>query len=193
MRQKNLKEKFIVLKTIMSESFLEKFILLLLTAFLSGLIIPYVTTEIQRNKARNDIVLQAQNRLLEDVSRTLLIYETLLLDVSWFKTPSGNNEQMHQKAFERYQERAVDLLSEWRVESVKAKTLVSIEMSEKLDSFQVKMFRLQDTPMNKLYREKGSVSEWQELHKTNAGMLDEANTLIANLAIEMKITQSSIK
>ncbi|MCX2454333.1 hypothetical protein OQX61_23890 [Pedobacter sp. PLR] len=192
MNQKIPKEKSILTKVFGNESFIEKLFLLFLTALLSGLIIPYVGTEIQRNKARNDIVLQAQSKLLEDVSKTLLTYETLLLDISWFKTDKGHNEEMHKKAFARYSERAVDLLADWRVESIRVKSLASAETSKKLDSFQLTMFHIQDSPMNILYREKGSVCKWEQLHKINADMLFQAQKLISDLAIEMKITKGDI-
>ena len=191
--KKPVSNNSILLKTIKNESFIEKFVLLILTVFLSGLLIPYITTQIQRTKARNDIVLQAQNKLLDDVTQTLLTYETLLLDISWYKTPNGYNEEMHKKSFERYSERSVDLLSEWRIESIKAKNLASIEISKKLDSFQLKMFDLQDSKMNKLYRENSSDSVWNELHNTNLQMLAEVNQLIPQLASEMKITKEDIK
>lgn len=182
-----------VLKTLSNESFIEKFILLILTVLLSGLIIPYVTSEIQRRKTRNDILIQAQTKLLDDVTRTIMTYETLLLDISWYQTPDGYNREMHRKAFNRYSDRATELLTDWRVESLKARYLSSILISNRLDSLQQEMFRLQDSPMNILYREDSSVVKWQKLHSINGKMASDARRLIYDLAIEMKLTNDNIK
>ena len=187
------KEKSGFLKTLRSESFIEKIVLLFVTALISGLLIPYVTNEIQRTKSKNEVILQAQSKLLDDVSKTLLTYETLLADISWFKTSSAYDTLMHQKALEKYTDRAVDLLTEWRLESVRARNLASIEISSNLDSFQQKMFRLQDTPMNELHKTKGSDLEWQNLHKVNTQMLTEANNLVIQLAKDMKLTRENVK
>lgn len=100
---------------------------------------------------------------------------------------------MHQKAFEKYTDRAVDLLTEWRLACVKARNLASLDISSALDSFQMKMFRDQDTPINILHRTKSSDSEWQKQHKVNVQMLTEANNLLIQLAKDMDITRDNIK
>ena len=187
------KEKSILSKTLGSESFIEKIVLLFVTVLLSGLLIPYVTNEIQRTKSKNEVILQAQSKLLDDVSKTLLIYETLLADISWFKTSGAYDTVMHQKAFEKYTDRAVDLLTDWRLESVKARNLASVKISADLDSFQQKMFRLQDTPMNELHKNKGSDLKWENLHKVNTQMLTEANNLVIQLAKDMNLTRSNVE
>lgn len=78
------KDKSILFKTLNSESFIGNAIILVLPVLLSGLLIPYVTNEIQRIKTKNEIIFQAQSKLLDDVSKTILTYETLLADISWF-------------------------------------------------------------------------------------------------------------
>ncbi|MDI9858007.1 hypothetical protein [Flectobacillus roseus] len=186
-------EKSILAKTIRSESFVEKIILLFATAIISGFLIPYVTNEIQRTRLKNEIILQAQSKLLDDASKTLITYETLLADISWFKTSVAYDTARHQKAFEKYSEDAVSLLSQWRVESLKARNLTSPKISADLDSFQMKMFRLQDTPMNQLHKNNGSVTEWEKQHIINIKMLTEANSLVIQLAKDMNITKNSIE
>ncbi|MEO3403238.1 hypothetical protein AAFN85_05015 [Mucilaginibacter sp. CAU 1740] len=180
-------------RVLVSESFLEKLFLLLATAILSGILIPYFTNKIQTDKARNEIVLQSQKNLLNDISKTLLTYETLLLDISWFKNNIATDSAMHEQAFKNYTSRSVDLLTDWRVESIKAKDLVSEDMSKKLDVFQLKMFKLQDSPMNRLHKQNGNNEEWAKLHRVNAQMLKEATDLISDLAKEIKITKSDLK
>ncbi len=187
------KDKSPFSKTICSESFLEKLILLTLTVLLSGLLIPYVSGEIQRTKTKNDIILQAQSKLLEDVTKTLLTYETLLADISWYKKTMINDTVMHEKVFHNYTARSVDLLAEWRVAAIKANNLSSSEMSAALNNFQFEMFSLQDEPMFKLHKKKGTTKEWDSLHSINTQMLTKANNLVIQLSKEMSITKNSIR
>ncbi|HVG17124.1 MAG TPA: hypothetical protein VM935_19280 [Chitinophagaceae bacterium] len=181
-------------KTISSESFIEKVLLLVLTIVLSGFLIPYITNWIQSRKSKNEVVLQAQSKLIDDVSKTLMAYETLLIDISWYKTESGKSEAMYKKALDRYSEQSVGLLTDWRVESIRAKQLASESIGNQLDSFQIKMLELQDKPMNILRQDKNATfKDWQALRDTNADMLQEARNLISRLSIEMGITKSDIK
>lgn len=180
-------------RTIRSEAFIEKFFLLILTALLSGLLIPVVTTDIQRRKTRNDIITQAQTNLQYDVSSTLMTMETLLLDISWYKTKEGYNEEMHKKAFDRYAEKSIDLLSQLRVESIKAKTLASKVVSDRLDSFHLKIIREQIDKMHVLYGKNTSVDEWRNMHDTTKKIYNDARKLIFDLAVEMKLTKDNIE
>ena len=125
----------VIRKALTSESFVEKVALLLLTALLSGLIVPLVISSLQATRTRSEAILQAQAKLLEDVSETILTYETLALDVSWFKTKTAQNEDLHQKAFAKYSERVVDLVAKWRAQAARAQTLVSPAVSAKIDGF----------------------------------------------------------
>lgn len=189
----NIKDKSVLIKTLASESFLEKIILLFITVFISGLLVPYISNEIQRGRSKNEIILQAQSKLIDDVSKTLLTYETLLADISWFKTPEAYDSIAHQRAFEKYTDRSVDLLVEWRQASVKAHTLASPQISAALDSLQMKMFELQDTPMNVLHKKGGTKLEWKDLHSVNIKMLLETKDLIVRLSKEMNISKTDIK
>src|SRR5215831_20394272 len=101
-----------------SESFIEKVVILVLTVLLSGLIVPYLiarynqyASERQRTndlvRSKNESILQAQSKLIEDFATVVLTYETLALDVSWYKTKEGKDEQLYRKACERYSDRIV--------------------------------------------------------------------------------------
>lgn len=177
-------------RALTSESFVEKAALLLLTAILSGLVVPVVIGSLQAKRARRDAIVQAQAKLLDDMSETILTYETLLLDVSWFATNLARNDEMHQKAFAKYSDRAVDLVAKWRAQAARAQSLASPAISAKLDAFLLKVFRAQDTPMNLLYRRGGEAEAWDKLHEVNAGMLKEANDLIGEIARDLKISKT---
>ena len=186
-------KKSLLNKTFTGVTFLQNLTLLLVTGFLSGLIIPYLAEKNQKINARNEILLQSQNKFLEDLNKTLLTWETLLGDISWYGTSTVNNPQMQQKAFERYSERSPDLITELKIEALKAKNLAPPEISEKIYKMQDQILDSQDTRINKLYVDKGSPADWDKIHDTNVRMISEAEDLLTQLAIYMKLTKSNLK
>jgi hypothetical protein len=54
----------------------------------------------EARKARDASKLQAQAKLLDEATETILTYETLALDVSWYKDARVANEDMHRKAID---------------------------------------------------------------------------------------------
>ena len=52
-------------------------------------------------RAKEDSILKAQSKLLDDVAEVILSYETLALDVSWFGTKRTTNADLQKRAFER--------------------------------------------------------------------------------------------
>ena len=188
------KEPGVLKKALVSVSFVEKAVLLLLTALITGLLIPYVSSKIQTTNAHNEIVLQAKAKLLDDVTNTLVTYQYLVGDVSYYKSDSSLlSEKMQSLAFERYSTRVVELVSQWGVEIAKARTLASPEISDKLNKFMDKVLEKQDAQLVRLFNNKGSVKEWADLNDLNGNMYEEAKKLIDELAVDFKITTASAK
>lgn len=170
------------------QSFFEKLLLLLITAILTGLLIPYLTGRMQEQKAKAESLAQARAKLFEEASLVILSYETYLLDISWFKDPRADNIAMHEAAYHRYNEKAPEFLSTWRAVAAKAQTLASNEVANKLIAFHLEALKIQDTKMNELYNNKRtSTEEWRKLHNLNADMIGKANALISELAIDLDL------
>jgi hypothetical protein len=181
-----------LLSALTSESFIEKAALLLLTALLTGLIIPLIVKSIEASRIRSEANLQAQYRLIDDLSEAILTFETLVLDVSWYGTQWANNKGMQEKAFERYSERVVELASRIRTLASRARFLVSPDVGSKIEAFLSKvMFLEQDTPINQLYNKTSQQQwEWDEMHKKNEDMASEAYTLISEVANDMGLSRN---
>jgi len=110
--EKSIRTNSNLIKTIKSQSFSEKFLLLIATLLFSRFLIPLITNEMQKiNRIRNEVISQAQVKLLEDATRNIITYEMLVLNVSYFKTSDIDNKAMQEKAFQRYSERVDDLFS----------------------------------------------------------------------------------
>ena len=165
-----------------SSAFLEKIVLLVLAAVISGLVVPLVVKNIDETRAKKASVRQAQEKLYLDISETVLTLETLALDVSWFGTPAAKDEENQKKAYIRYNDRAVDLVAKWRAQAARAKTLTSPEVSSKFDEMLKRFFEMQDTPTIALWRKCNTSCDWSDQHLANEAMLGEANKFVEMLA-----------
>jgi hypothetical protein len=177
-----------LLDVLKSPPFVEKGLLLVLAAIVSGIAVPLIVGSVESTRLHREAVSSAQVTLFNDICDTVMTYETLLLDVSWFGTKTAKNTDMQKKAFERYQERSVDLVAKWRIESIRVRTLASPKIAQKLVEFQNRMFTEQDTPMNELWRTCSTDCPWEKLHLKNEAMLNESSQLIVELATDLGLT-----
>lgn len=175
-------------RVIRSDSFIEKAVLLVLTALLSGLLIPFIAKEIDRDRESREAITKAKGKLFDDISESILTIETLVLDVSWFGTQRAKNPEMQKLAFQRYTERSVDIIARWRVQTSRSHALASQDVVEKLNEFQTLFFKEQDTPMNELWIKCSIECDWQSQHSKNERMLAQANALIVDLAKDFGLT-----
>jgi hypothetical protein len=185
------------------ESFVEKLVLLLITAALSGLLLPYVLARYNNSvaarqkaadiaRSKNKSILQAQAKLVEDLADVVLTYQTLALDVTWFRTSVAKDEKMYQRAYERYSDRSVDLISTWRSLTARSQSLASPSVSEKIGDFLARVFHEQDTPLVTLNRTKASEKEWEDQHYHNEEMLTEAHLLISQIMDDIGLSKSNL-
>lgn len=170
-------------------AFWEKIVLLLATAIISGLGVPFIIKQADESRARRSAVSQAQEQLFRDVAETMLTFETLALDVSWFGVPGTQDQEHQRKAYARYNERAVDLVARWRSQAARSKTLTSPEVSKKLNSMLAEVFRTQDSPTVFLWGKCGVKCDWTEQHKQNERMLGEASRFIEELARDLGLVK----
>jgi hypothetical protein len=191
---KTAKTQSAITQALGGASFIEKTVLLLLTAITSGVLIPYIGDKIQATRTQNEAVTQAKAKLLDDVTNTIITYQYLAGDVSYYKSDSALvNDKMQAMAFERYSNKVVDLMAQWGVEIAKAKTLVSPAISDKLEKFMDKVLTEQEAKLVVLYSNNATVEEWTEMNDLTGKMYEEAKQLIAELAVDLKLTNAGIK
>jgi hypothetical protein len=176
-------------RVLKSDSFVEKALILAGTIVLSGVLVPLIITRVDSVRVAREGLSQAQAKLFDDVSETILTSETLMLDISWFGTEHAKNVEMQKKAFERYSERSVDLIAKWRAQSSRAMALASPQVSKKLNAFQLRFFQEQDTPTNRQWIKCGTDCDWKQMHQKNELMLAEGNELVADLAKDLGLVK----
>jgi hypothetical protein len=190
-------------KVLFGESFIEKAILLLLTALITGMAVPLTITWINANetrrqqiineaKGRNEALLAAQSKLLDDFSETIFIIQTLALDVSWHGSPAYENKEMQKKAYDRYSDQIISHISRWRAQIARARILASQEVAKKMRDYFEIMF-LQDAEIVQLYNRQATSTEWQSRHAKSETMLDTADNLLAELARDTGISRAAVR
>lgn len=191
---KTAKKQSAITQALGGASFIEKAVLLVLTAITSGALIPYIGDKIQATRTQNEAVTQAKAKLLDNVTNTIITYQYLAGDVSYYKSDSALvNDKMQAMAFERYSNKVVELMAQWGVEIAKAKTLVSPEIGDKLEKFMDKVLTEQEAKLVVLYSNNATVAEWTEMNDLTGKMYEEAKQLIAELAVDLKLTNADIK
>ena len=98
-----------------------------------------------------------------------------------------------QKAYDRYTEKSVELLTQLREQVLKAKTLASDTVSKKLDKFFFIISESQDVRTHELYLAKAMPADWGKFHEKNYRWEIEAEELIIEIANDLKLTKSNVK
>lgn len=175
-----------------SETFLEKVALLVLTAILSGAVVPLIIKSIDTRREGREAVFRAQAKLYDEISEIVLTYETLALDVSWYGTSKVKNVALQTKAYERYSERVVDLIARWRAQISRAQTLASPDISNKIRVFLNDEALAQDSTMNQMWSTCRTNCDWAAQHQHNIGELGRAYTLISEIAKDLGLSKSEL-
>ncbi len=175
-------------------AFWEKIVLLLITAAVSGIVIPLILQQVDEHRARRAAVIAAQEQLYREASETMLTLQTLALDVSWYGTSTAKDADNQKRAYGRYSDRVVELVARWRVQIVRAKSLASPAIAKKLAQMQLTFFDTQDTPIVRTWEKCSTTCEWDELHHQNEVQLGATSAFIEELATDLGlIRESSLK
>lgn len=126
---------------VFDQSLFEKILLLALTAIVSGFGVPYVLKRIEERRARDQKkfeaalarqgrIIDAQSKLLDDLSQTLWQWRYLAKKVVYYA--DRGDRDAYQLAAKGYEEKIWDLLHALRVQTSTARRLVSEEAYNRL-------------------------------------------------------------
>ena len=127
----------------MDKAFLQKIILIILTALISGFGIPYVLKIIEERKlreqrkfeadlARQGKIIEAQSKLLDDLSQLLWKWRYLAKKVVYYG--ALEDTERYQLARKQYEENVWDILNELRAEISRSRRLISEHAYAELNS-----------------------------------------------------------
>lgn len=125
------------------QSLFEKVVLLALTAVISGFGIPYVLKRIEERRARDQKrfeaelarqgkIIEAQSKLLDDLSRILWQWRYLAKKVVYYG--AYESKEQWALAVKQYEEGIWDILNAFRIEISRARRLVSERAFERLEA-----------------------------------------------------------
>jgi hypothetical protein len=169
--------------------FVQRALLLVLAALLSGLVVPLIFKTIDQSRERQQFIYRAQSQLFNDASEILLTYQTLALDVSWYGTPDARNPELQRRAFTRYSERMAEIQTKLALQAARARTLTSAPVGKKLDDFLGEIYKEQDTPINQLWTTCETKCDWQPQHTRSEVMAKRATSLITELANDLGLVK----
>lgn len=173
-----------------SESFTEKFVMLLATALVTGLTVPLAIKWVETTREQRAKVVAAQTKLFDEVTKTILTHQTLTLDVSWFGTTIGKNPELQKIAYERYNSRMVELIADWRAQAAKAQTLASPLVAKEIIDLLNQTFVEQDTPITANWKRCETSCDWTTQHQRSEAVLGQANRVIESLARDLGLVQA---
>jgi hypothetical protein len=127
----------------LDQAFLEKIVLLVLTALITGFGVPYVLKRVEERKLREqkkfeaDLVrqgkiLDAQSKFLDDLSGLLWKWRYLAKQVVYYG--AQENKERYNLARKQYDESVWDILNGFREEISRSRRLVSERAYKRLDS-----------------------------------------------------------
>jgi hypothetical protein len=184
-----------------SQSFVETLILLLLTLGLIGVLVPFLFWRIDERKkreqkafeadlARQGQILDAQVKLVKDLSDLLWEYQLLLVAVPYYRQfPKRNRYPI---ALNAYEERAGELLVRIRAEISKALHLTPPSLYQELKDLYYNELLQLDLKVSELAlgddRGLDRAAEWQKLnHYAVQELAERVDKLIDRLATELAL------
>lgn len=188
--------------TLTSTSFIEKALLLFLTVLLSGAAVPLISRslelratarqkEIDEARIQRTALIEAQRTLFNEFSEVALTYQTLALDVSWYRTSEANDQRLYDRAFAKYSEKTPELVTTWRVLASRASVLGSPATAERMTELLTKVFQEQDTPISRLASKGGDMKKWEEQHRASERMLGIASQTVTDIAADMGLIRGA--
>ncbi len=181
-----------------SQDFWEKVALLILTGVLSGFFIPYILKrvedrklkeqkEFEANLIRQNNVLEAQIKLLENLSESLWKLQLLSLAVSYYKIHP--NQGRYEAALKEYDENSWGLFKEARCEISKAARLVSEDKYlHLLDFFSNNLIQQVDEKLMHLIEVDASLEDWKKYYDWLLYQFPkEIDNVVTPLAKELKL------
>jgi hypothetical protein len=196
-----------------SQDFLEKLLLLVFTAVLSGLLVPYFLKQVDAQKLRDqkaiderknreqkefesDLVrqskvIEAQAQLLENLAKQLWEFHLLHIAVSYYKINLDENK--YQSAVEEYDEKSWTYFGTIRTEISKALYLTSIETYDALLHHYTKELIPLDSSLMHLIRGNVAHENWTVHHNHVQGSMgNKTDQALGLLAEELRLSKKSV-
>jgi hypothetical protein len=185
-----------------SREFLEKALLLILGAVLTGLLVPFVKTRLDETSARRKTILEAELARQSELIAAQIKLLSQFSEVTWkflfaaFKvsyTQAWEDEKAQHEAYSAYGPLSWELLTQIRAVISTATRLTSKASQERLMRTYDWLIHLDDQVSIRVDKKVSSSEEWMTFHQDNflaaSKMVDEA---IESLARDLHLSASQV-
>jgi hypothetical protein len=181
----------------MTADFIEKLLLLLATALLTGLVAPYVLKLVDQRRAgaqkaleaeitRQAKLIEAQATLLDELARLLWRYQLNAIEVSYYH--GRTNASLYATALAKYEGTAGDLLGQIRAEISRSLHLTSSAMYTRLKALYYEVLLLLDQRLRDLIEGAAAEADWMKFnHYAVDEVADQVDTTLNYLATELRL------
>jgi hypothetical protein len=192
-----------IVDVLTSTEFLQGLFLLVVTAVLTGLLVPVIKGRLDDRKyrdqkvfeselSRQEKVLDAQAALLKDASEVMWSFYLLSLKVTWYS--ATGNEERFDVAWKEWDEESWLLFGRLRAEISKARRLTSPAIHEELLDVHDFWFRRFSVELERMVRRRDigtreSVDFHNHTYRENTKLIDDALT---HLAEELRLNQGAV-
>lgn len=187
----------ILRQAITNQTFLQSVLLLLLTAMLTGILVPLIKTYIdnknfERQKryeaelALESKKVEARSQLLEDLAQALWEYHNLCYEVVYYRI-IFYDEARYKKAIDDFHEKCWLLYTKAKIEEAKARRLVSGTTHREIAEF-VEYVYDRDTELATLIKENAGDAEWEKYRMVvRDEWQEDTKAVLGLLAAELKL------
>jgi len=141
-----------------SKDFIEKISLLMLTAILTGFLVPYILKTIDDGRLRRSKVIEAQSKFLDDISHILWKWRYLSIKVVYYA--NRDSIEKYKSVKKEYDENIWEVFNQVRSEISKSRRLVSEKSYKDLLELYTYMVEL-DKKISSLIERDGPESKWE--------------------------------
>ena len=192
----------LILQAVFDQNFLRTVLILLLTAALTGLLVPYVKARMDDRKlkdqkrfeadlARQSKMIESQVLLMERLAELLWGYHFSCLEVSYYGMTS--NQARFKTAMEKYDRQSWDYFFKVGTETGKALRLASSDSYTRLKDYYDNWMIKTDNSIASLYAKPATRDEWkQHHHLIFTEGAERINAVLGQLAHELRLVAPTV-
>jgi hypothetical protein len=201
MKQASAREGGIVMRILSEPGFLQKVLLLILGAVLTGLLLPVIKARMdhatfqaqkvfEAKLARQTAVIQAQQKFIEKLSGSIWKYHLTLLEITYDRVEK--NDEKYRRDIEHYENLSWELLIEIRSLVASSRWFTKDSTYARLDSFYKTWILAVDTRLMRLVKDQRAADkEWSDFHKELlVETIEQSNSLLKYLSNDFGLVEA---
>jgi len=186
----------VIIQALKSQTFIEAVLVLLVTALLTGLLVPIMKAKMDDKKGRQTKILESQAKLLDDLTDVLWEFRKLAAEVAYYR--KEGRQDGYQKAFVTYDQEGWGVLAQYLSLVSKSRRIAPasihgelLDLYEELTSIDGKLEGLAQS------EQAGSLDSslderWRELFgDLYRGFTNRIEDILGRLADELRLTPAT--